>query len=123
MLTRSWAAFGVAEVACEVRWLTEPGQTTLAVEAPTLCMMAIEIRGRCEFKAKPDQSVDGEYFGSGALAFTAPGSRVSIRAAEMRRARLCCFLFRAADANYLAVPISRYHGARTGCPDCGQGSR
>jgi hypothetical protein len=86
---------------------------TLEVEAPTLCMMATENRGRCEFKAKPDQSVDGEYFGSGALAFTAPGSPVSIHAAEMRRARLCCFAFRAADADYVAVPISRYHGART----------
>ena len=33
---RSWAEFGVEEVACEVRWLTEPGSMTLEVEAPTL---------------------------------------------------------------------------------------
>jgi hypothetical protein len=31
---RSWADFGVEEVACEVRWLTKPGWLTLQVEAP-----------------------------------------------------------------------------------------
>ena len=98
---RSWAEFGVEEVACEVRWLTEPGSLTLGVEAPTLFMMATEIGGRCEFRAKPDQPVDGEYFGSGALAFAVPGSRVAIHAAEMRKARLCCFAFHTADADYL----------------------
>jgi AraC family transcriptional regulator len=98
---RSWADFGVEEVACEVRWLTEPGWLTFAVEAPTLCMMATEIGGRCEFRAKPDQPVDGEHFGSGALAFAATGSRVAIYAAEMRQARLCCFAFYATDADYL----------------------
>ncbi len=98
---RSWADFGVEEVACEVRWLTEPGWLTFAVEAPTLCMMATEIGGRCEFRAKPDQPVAGEYFGSGALAFAATGSRVAIYAAEMRQAHLCCFAFHAADADYL----------------------
>jgi AraC family transcriptional regulator len=98
---QSWADFGVEEVACEVRWLTEPGWLTLEVEAPTVCMMATEIGGRCEFRAKPDQAVDGEYFGSGALAFAAPGSRVAIHAAEMRQARLCCFAFHTADADYL----------------------
>ncbi len=98
---RRWADFGVAEVACEVRWLTEPGWLTLEVEAPTLCTMATETGGRCEFRVKPDQPVDGEYFGSGALAFAAPGSRIAIHAAEMRQARLCCFVFHAADADYL----------------------
>ncbi len=98
---RRWADFGVAEVACEVRWLTEPGWLTLEVEAPTLCTMATETGGRCEFRVKPDQPVDGEYFGSGALAFAAPGSRIAIHAAEMRQARLCCFAFHAADADYL----------------------
>jgi AraC family transcriptional regulator len=98
---RRWADFGVAEVACEVRWLTEPGWLTLEVEAPTLCTMATETGGRCEFRVKPDQPVDGEYFGSGALAFAAPGSRIAIHAAEMRQARLCCFEFHAADADYL----------------------
>jgi AraC family transcriptional regulator len=98
---RSWADFGVEEVVCEVRWLTEPGWLTLEVEAPTLCMMATEIGGRCEFRAKPDQPSDGEYFGSGALAFAAPGSQVAIHAAEMRQARLCCFALQARDADYL----------------------
>ena len=98
---QSWADFGVEEDAYEVRWLTEPGWLTLEVEAPTLCMMASEIGGRCEFRADPDQPLGGAYFGSGALAFAAPGSRVAIHAAEMRQARLCCFALRARDANYL----------------------
>ena len=98
---RSWVDFGVEEIACEVRWLTEPGWLTLEIEAPTLCMMATETGGRCEFRATPDQPVDGEYFGSGALAFAATGSRVAIYAAEMRQAHLCCFAFHAADASYL----------------------
>jgi AraC family transcriptional regulator len=98
---QSWADFGVKEDAYEVRWLTEPGWLTLAVDAPTLCMMATEIGGRCEFRAKPNQPLGGEHFGSGALAFAAPGSRVAIHAAEMRRARLCCFTLQARDANYL----------------------
>src|SRR6266478_828012 len=97
----SWADFGIEEIAMEVRWLTEPGWLTLEVEAPTLCMMATEIGGRCEFRAKPDQPLGGEYFGSGALAFAAPGSRVAIHAAEMRQALLCCFALQARDANYL----------------------
>ena len=98
---RRWTDLGVEEVACEMRWLTEPGWLTLEIEAPTLCMMATETGGRCEFRATPDQPVDGEYFGSGALAFAAPGSQVAIHAAEMRLARLCCFEFHVADANYL----------------------
>jgi AraC family transcriptional regulator len=99
---RTWADFGVEEVACEVRWLTEPGWLTVQVELPTLCMMATEIGGRCDFRAKPDQPVDGGYFGSGALALVGPSSPVVIHAAEMRQGRLCCFAFRAADARYLS---------------------
>jgi AraC-like DNA-binding protein len=98
---RSWADFGVEEVACEVRWLTEPGWLTLEVEAPTLCMMASETGGRCELRAKPDQPVDGEYFGPGASTFAVSGSQIAIHATEMRQARLCCFAFHAADADYL----------------------
>lgn len=98
---QSWAEFGVEEEAYEMRWSTEPGWLTLEVEAPTLCMMATEIGGRCEFRAKPDQPLGREYFGLGALAFAAPGSQVAIHAAEMRQARLCCFALQARDASYL----------------------
>jgi AraC family transcriptional regulator len=98
---RSWTDLGVEEVACEVRWLTEPGWLTLEAEVPTLCLMATETGGRCEFRVRPDAPVDGEFFGSGALAFAATGSRIAIHAAEMRQARLCCFAFHAADADYL----------------------
>src|SRR5260370_23301086 len=97
----SWIALGVEEVACEVRWLTEPGWLSLEVEVPTLCLMGTETGGRCEFRVTPDQPVDGEYFGSGALAVAVPGSRVAIHAAEMRQARLCCFAFPASEADYL----------------------
>ena len=103
---RTWADFGVEEVACDVRWLTEPGWLTLQVELPTLCMMATEIGGRCYFWTKPDQPVDGEYFGSGALALVGPSSPVVIHAAEMRQGRLCCFAFRTADASYLSSDAS-----------------
>jgi AraC family transcriptional regulator len=99
---QSWADGGVEEVASEVRWLTEPGWLTLQVEAPTLCMMATEIGGRCDFRATPDRPVDGAYFGSGALALVGPGSPVVIHAAEMRQGRLCCFAFGAADVDYLS---------------------
>ena len=98
---RSWADFGIEEHACEIRWMTESGWLTLEAEAPTLCMMATEIGGRCEFRAKPDQPLGSEYFGPGALAFAAPGSQIAIHAVEMRQARLCCFAFQARDANYL----------------------
>src|ERR1700691_2244112 len=99
---RIWANGGVEEVASEVRWLTEPGWLTLQLEAPTLLMMATEIGGRCDFRAKPDQPVGGEYFGLGALALVGPGSPVVIYASEMREGRLCCFAFGAADADYLS---------------------
>lgn len=98
---QSWTDSGVEEIAFEVRWLTEPGWLTLDIEAPTLCMMVTEIGGRCEFRPKPDQPADGGYFGSGTLAFAAAGAPLSIHAAEMRRGRLCCFAFRAADTDYL----------------------
>ena len=71
-----------------MRWLTEPGWLTLEVEAPTLCMMATEIGGRCEFRAKPDQPVDGEYLGSGALAFASPPH--GLRSTRQRCAKPAC---------------------------------
>src|SRR5258708_34984000 len=85
----SWSDFGIGEIACEVRWLTEPGWLTLEVEAPTLCMMAMEIGGRCEFRATPDRPAEGEYFGAGALTLGAPGSPGAGHAAAMRDGRLC----------------------------------
>jgi AraC-like DNA-binding protein len=97
----SWSDFGIEEIAMEVRWVTEPGWLTLEVEAPTLCMMAMEIGGRCEFRVTPDRPVEGEYFGSSALTLAAPGSQVAVYAAEMRDARLCCFALHAIAAEYL----------------------
>jgi AraC-like DNA-binding protein len=99
---QSWAEFGVEEVAYELRWLTEPGWLAIEAKVPTLCVMATEIGGRCELRAKVDPPTEGEYFGSGALTLAAPGGRVVVHAAEMREARLCCFALHAADADYLA---------------------
>jgi AraC family transcriptional regulator len=100
---QSWTDLGVEEIACEVRWLTEPGWLTLEAEVPTLYMAATEIGGRCEFRAKPDVPVDGEYFGSGALTFAARGSRIAIYATEMRQARVCSFSLRETEADYLTA--------------------
>jgi AraC family transcriptional regulator len=99
---QSWVDFGVEEIAYEIRWLTEPGWLTLQTELSTLCMVGTEVGGRCELRARPDQPVEGEYFGSDALTFVAPGSFVAIYAAEMRQVRLCCFALRASDADYLS---------------------
>jgi AraC family transcriptional regulator len=73
----------------------------LEAMAPTLCMVPMEIGGRCELRARSDQPVEGEYFGPGALTFATPGSRVVVHAAEIRQARLCCFVLDAAGAGYL----------------------
>jgi len=100
---QSWVEFGVEETACKLRWITEPGWLTVDVNVPTLCMMATEIGGRSELRAKPDRPGEGEYFGSGALTFAGPGEQVTIYAAEMREARLCCFAFHATDADYLSA--------------------
>jgi AraC-like DNA-binding protein len=100
---QSWVDCGIEETAFELRWLTEPGSLTLQLDGPTLCMMAAEIGGRCEFRAAPDRPTEGEYFGLGVLAFAAHGSSVTIRAAEMRHARLCCFALRATDAGFLSA--------------------
>ena len=99
---QSWADFGVEEIAYDIHWLTEPGWLTLQVELPTLCAVTMEVGGRCEFRARPEQSVTGEYFGSDALTIAAPGASVAIYAAEMRQARLCCFALHASEAVYLA---------------------
>jgi AraC family transcriptional regulator len=100
---QSWTDFGIEELAFEVRWVTEPGWLALDIEVPTLCTMATEVGGRCEFRAKADQPVDGGYFGSAALAFAAAGAPFAIHAAEMRHGRLCCFAFRGAAVDYLTT--------------------
>jgi AraC-like DNA-binding protein len=94
--------FGIDEVVYELRWLTEPGWVTLEVEIPTLVVMGSETGGHCEFRQAAERPAEGEYYGDGALAFVTGGSRISIHAAEIREARLCCFGLHAADAEFLA---------------------
>jgi AraC-like DNA-binding protein len=98
---QSWVDFGIEEIAYDLHWFTERGWVTLEAAAPTLCMVPLEIGGRCELRARSDQAAEGEYFGSGALTFATPGSRVVVQAAEIRQARLCCFVLNAAGADYL----------------------
>jgi AraC family transcriptional regulator len=98
---QNWRHFGVEETAYEIRWLADDAWMTLQAELPTLFMAASEVGGRCELRARPDRPVDGQYFGSDALTFAGPGSRVAVYAAQMRQARLCCFALRASDANYI----------------------
>jgi AraC family transcriptional regulator len=97
-----WVGFGIEEVAYEIRWAREPGWLMLEVRAPSLCIVATEVGGRCELRPRADQPVEGEYFGSDALSLAAPGRRVVTHAVEMRHARLCCFALHAGEANYLS---------------------
>jgi AraC family transcriptional regulator len=99
---QGWIDSGVEETAYDICWLAEDGSITLRPSQPTLCMVASEVGGRTELRARADQPVDGEYFGSDALTFVMPGSPVVVYGAEMRQARLCCFTFRTSDADYLS---------------------
>jgi AraC family transcriptional regulator len=99
---QSWMDAGVEERAYDIRWVAESGSLTLHAPQSTLCMVASEVGGRCELRARADQPIDGEYFGSDALTFLAARSPVAIYGARMRQARLCCFTFHVSDADYLS---------------------
>jgi AraC family transcriptional regulator len=99
---KSWMDAGVEERAYNIRWVAESGSLTLQAPQPTLCVVALEVGGRCELRARADQPIDGEYFGSDALTFLAAGSRVAIYGAQVRQARLCCFTFHVSDVDYLS---------------------
>lgn len=96
---RDWP--GVREHIYALRWVTEPGTALLRFERPALCTVASEAGGRAELRRDHEGPVAGEYYGPGALAFLAPGDPLVVYAADMREARLCCFLFDAAGAGYV----------------------
>src|SRR5271154_2913217 len=98
---RAWADSGVEEFVYEARWRAEPGWFAFDAESPTICMAGSEVGGRCEFRAEVDQPGEGGYFGPGALAFVAAGSRVVVYAAGLRQAQICCFAVRRSEAGYL----------------------
>jgi AraC family transcriptional regulator len=98
---QAWADSSVEEIVYDVRWRTEPGWFALVAASPTICMAASEVGGRCEFRAEADQPGQGEYFGPGALAFAAAGSRVVIYATELRQALICCFAMGPSETSYL----------------------
>jgi AraC family transcriptional regulator len=98
---RAWADSGVEEFVYEARWRAEPGWFAFDADSPTICMAGSEVGGRCEFRAEVDQPGEGGYFGPGALAFAAAGSRVVIYALELRQARICCFALPPAGTGYL----------------------
>jgi AraC family transcriptional regulator len=98
---QAWADSSVEETVYDGRWRAEPGWFAFRAESPTICMATSELGGRCEFRAEVDLPGEGGYFGPGALAFAAAGARVVIYAAELRRARVCCFAVRRSKAGYL----------------------
>ena len=97
----AWADSSVEEIVYEARWRTEPGWFAFQADTPAICIAASEAGGRCEFRAEVDLPGGGGYFGPGALAFAAVGSRVVVYAAELRQARICCFATRPSGAGYL----------------------
>ena len=99
MERREWA--GVDEYIYGLRWVTEPGSLRLRFERPALCIVSSEVGGRSELRRDSEEPVAGEYYGAGALAFIAAGDPLVVHAAEMREARLSCFLFDAAGAGYV----------------------
>lgn len=109
---RDW--MGVKEHIYDLRWLTEPGSALLRFERPALCLMSDEAGGRAELRRDHEAPVVGEYYGSGALAFIAPGEPLVVYAVEMRRARLCSFMFEAGEVAYVtADDAQRLAAART----------
>lgn len=96
---QNWVGFGIEEIAYDLHWVTEPGWMMLEAVAPTICFVATEIGGRCELSNQSATPEAGEYFGPGAVTFATPGSRVVVHAAEMRQARLCCFVLNASGAD------------------------
>ena len=83
---------GVTSVVWDLRWETEPGSIEFCFERPTVCSLAEEIGGRGEMRAGTDECAQGEYFGDGHLTFVAASQALTVRAAEMRKAKLLCHL-------------------------------
>jgi len=98
---QSWADSSIDETVYDARWLAEPGWFAFHADAPSICMATSEVGGRCEFRAEVDLPGEGGYFGPGALAFAAAGSRVVVYAAGLRQAQICCFAVRRSEAGYL----------------------
>jgi len=85
----------------DLRWEMEHGWVTLSFDGPLLCVIASEIGGRCETRILPEQTAQGEYFGTGHLSFIAASECFTIYAAEMRHARVACYLFDPTKADCL----------------------
>jgi AraC-like DNA-binding protein len=82
---------GIVRTIFDLRWETEPGWISFAFASPLLCVVVSETGGRCQTRVEPDQPVDGDYFGTGHLSFTAPSRSFTIYATEMRHARIACY--------------------------------
>jgi AraC-like DNA-binding protein len=82
---------GIACTIFDLRWETEPGGILFSFDAPLLCVIVSETGGRCQIRVKPDQAVEGDYFGTGHLSFAAPSQPFTVYASEMRHARIACY--------------------------------
>ena len=93
---------GITRLVMDLRWRTEPGWVELSFDLPALCLAIDEIGGHCQMRLRPDQPVQGEYYGPGHLSLIAAGQPVSIYATEMRQARLVFYLLDPGKATYLS---------------------
>src|SRR5579859_5011594 len=87
-----WDLPGTTRVVMNLHWRTEPGWVELSFDLPALCLTVDEIGGHCQIRMRPDQPIQGEYFGPGHLSLVAAGQPISIYATEMRQARLLLYL-------------------------------
>jgi AraC-like DNA-binding protein len=82
---------GIACNIFDLRWETEPGWILFSSNAALLCVAVSEMGGRCQVRIRPDQPVEGDYFGTGHLNFVAPSQPFAVYASEMRRVRIACY--------------------------------
>jgi AraC-like DNA-binding protein len=84
---------GVVRVILSLRWKTEPGWIALTFDSPALCVVLSETGGRCQVRMRPEQPVQGDFFGTGHLSFVAPSQPLIVYATEMRDARIALYQF------------------------------
>lgn len=63
-------------------------------DSPALCLVLRETGGRCQTRIRPEQPVQGDYFGTGHLSFVAGSQPLAIYATEMRDARIALYQFK-----------------------------
>src|SRR5258705_4699662 len=82
---------GLVRSILDMRWETEPGWIAMTSDSPALCLVLSETGGRCQARKRPEQPVQGDYFGTGHLSFVAASQPLAIYATEMRDARIALY--------------------------------